>query len=106
MVSMHARKRQEAMQEVLPSRRFAFHTRVVRADKALAARAHSHGLCGAQGINSLQCTPAFFKLAQHVFTNTLFNDEFVRFPLMMKSRLSQSRCGFHAEINCVEDRQN
>src|SRR5436190_19778307 len=91
-------KKQRGSNPSLPSRRFAFHARVVRADEARAGRTHADGLCRAEGIGSLECMPAFFKLAQRLFTNALFDNQFVRFPLMVKTRLGQSRRRVHAKI--------
>src|SRR5437660_9337367 len=82
-------KKQIGSNRELPSRRFAFHARVLRAEEAVASRTRADSLCCAEGIGSLEFVPAFLQLAERVFTNTLFDDQFVRSPLMMKARLDQ-----------------
>src|SRR5262249_39230201 len=90
----------------LPARCFPFHTRVVSAEKATTVRPQADGLRGAEGIDPPEAMPPLFKLAQRVFWDASFDDQFVRFPLMMKTRLGQSRLRIHAKINRVDDRQN
>src|SRR6266550_4020929 len=91
---------------MLPSGRLSFHARVVRADKSTADRTDADRLGCANGIGSLEFMAAFLQFAQRVFTNPLFDNQFVRFPLMMKARLGQCRRRVHSKINRVDDRQD
>src|SRR5437879_96781 len=80
----------------LPTGRFAFHARIVRAEETAPMGIRADGLGCTERVNAFEFVASLFQFAQHLFADAFFDNEFVRLPLVMKARLSKRRGRVHA----------